>query len=71
MNDFYYIEVSLKEACNCSNMIEVFLVEAIDKEAAIDKVKLKLSRAKQYVISRVYRCADIKDGVYLIYTKNS
>ena len=70
MNDFYYIEVSVKESCDCANMTEMFLVEAESKELAIEKINLKLSRAKQHVIARVHRCTDIKDGVYLIYTKS-
>ena len=67
--EFYYIEASIKESCDCNSMLEVFLVESMTKEEAIEKVKNKLSRSKETLIHKVYRCSDIRDGVYLIYSK--
>ena len=67
--EYWYIEASIKESCDCSNMLEVFLVMSNTKEEAIKKVKAKLTRSKEVLISRIYRCSDIKDGVYLIYAE--
>ena len=67
--DRYYIEVTVNESCECSNMLEAFLVDAETKEEAIEKVRLKLGRVKKYLISCVYRCSDISNGVYLIYAR--
>jgi hypothetical protein len=69
--EYFYIEVSVKESCGCSKMLEAFLVMADTKQDAINKVCTKYSTAKDFIISTIYRCSDIKDGVYLIYTRRT
>lgn len=67
--EYYYIEVSIEDSCNCGYLMEAFLVLAENKTEALEKLKSKLRRSKNKVISRVYRCSDLKNGVYLIYAK--